>query len=187
MAGRKTGEGRRTRRPDQVRPTQARVRVALYQLVGSVIPEARVLDVCAGTGALGLGALELGAGTAVFVERDARRCRDILNQAREAGHAQRVNVLRGDAPAALKSLSGQVFQLVLMDPPYGAGLGEKLLAALDTLGLVAPGGVVVVESHHKQAPPARIGALLLTRARRYGETQLSIYVPQEAEKARESP
>jgi len=175
MKGRKRVPGRRRRGREPVRPTQARVREAILNLLSPVITGARFLDLCAGTGTMGLAALEHGASEVVFIELDPERCREIRRAVKESGLAGQTAVLCGDALRTLRNLAGRAFDLVYLDPPYESDLGRQLLAELDFQDQLAPGGMVLIEAHHKNPPPPRSGGLVLTRTRRYGETLLSFY------------
>lgn len=154
-----------------VRPTTRKVAEALFQILehgfGS-FEGRRVLDVCAGTGQFGLGALERGACEAVFVEASPAVAADLRARARRPGG----RVIQGSAPAALSRVSGR-FDVVFMDPPYGTDVAARSLPILD--GLVAADGVVVVEHHHKDPLPERAGTLARQRVQRYGETALTFY------------
>jgi len=162
-------KGRSARLPSHaaMRPTTAKVREALMAILAPMLPEARVLDLFAGTGSLGLAALDEGASRVVFVEADPRSCRVLQQQVGARGP-----ILRGRLPAVLARVTG-VFDLVLADPPYGAPEGPPTLEALPPL--VRPGGMVVFEHHHKDPYPDRSGPLVLVRRERYGETALSFW------------
>ena len=150
-----------------MRPTTAKVREALMAILGPDLEGARVLDLFAGTGSLGLAALEEGAAEAVFVESDPKSLRVLQEQVGPRGP-----ILRGRLPAVLARVVGP-FDLVLADPPYGAPEGPATLATLEAL--VRPGGLVVFEHHHKDPYPERAGALVRYRQERYGETAVSFW------------
>lgn len=126
------------------RPTSDRTREALFSMLASRIGSfegLKVADVCAGTGALGLEALSRGAAHCTFVERD-----------RPAVEALRTNIAKLGAQAevraiAAESFAGGAYDLVLIDPPYGTGLGQKILPAIG----VAPGGWVSIETARDEA------------------------------------
>lgn len=134
---------------------------------------AAVLDMFAGTGALGIEALHRGARRAVFVEQDPEQAREIRSALRRAGCEDRAVVRVQDALAAAEALgrSGEVFDIVLLDPPYGHGWLSRSLAALERAGIVSPGGLAVAEGHWRDRPEIGPG-LVLEREARYGETVL---------------
>ncbi|MCS7294824.1 MAG: 16S rRNA (guanine(966)-N(2))-methyltransferase RsmD [Chloroflexota bacterium] len=161
----------------RLRPTTGLVREALFNILGEKVRGARVLDLFAGTGALGIEALSRGAASAVFVERDRETCQTILRNLAAAGYAERGTVIRGRLPEALQWIEGP-FDIVLLDPPYGAPEGGETLAAVSRL--LAPGGVVVYEHASRYNPPGRPTGLVLVDERTYGDTTLSFYMQQEA-------
>jgi len=150
------------------------VREALFGSLGA-LEGPRVLDLFAGTGALGIEALSRGAASAVFVEhaRDALDCLRSNLTALALGEPE-ARVVRADARAALRRLAGEGarFDLVLLDPPYAAGLLASVLQGLVELGLLAPGARVVVESAHRHPVP-EVPGLSPIAARRYGDTTLT--------------
>ncbi len=159
----------------RLRPTTDRVREALFNLLahggyGDPVRGARVLDLFAGTGALGLEALSRGAAAAAFVET-GRPALALLraNIARlRAGDAARV--IERDA-TRLGPNQGEAFDLVFLDPPYGRGLGERAVAAALDGGWLAPGALLVWEEGAAIAPNP---GLTLLDARRYGSAMISI-------------
>ncbi len=156
-----------------VRPTARRVRDALFNSLGARVQGAEVLDLFAGTGALGREALERGARAVVFVERDGELAQRIRERLRAAGLQGRAEVWRAPVGAALRRLAeeGRRFDLILLDPPYGRGLLGETLEALAGGALLRPGGRVVAEGHWRDAPRLPAG-LALVREGRYGETAL---------------
>ena len=159
-----------------LRPTSERVRESLFNLLahgpyGDPSPpeRRRVLDLFAGTGALGLEALSRGAATVTFVDNGAAALALLRrNVARLGGEGR---VLSRDA-TRLGANPDAGFDLVFLDPPYGLGLGEKAIDGALAGGWVAPGGLVVWEEgvNHRPSP-----GLTLLDARRYGETMISIF------------
>ena len=165
-------------RLSRVRPTSDRIRSALFQLVGEVAADANVLDLYAGTGALGMEALSRGAAWVDFVEQDARLCHAIERNLENAGFADRGRVYRVRVEQALTFLEGS-YHLVLLDPPYDLPGLPRTVEALNRPGLLDKGGVVVVEHSGRVALPERYGALRKRQQRRYGDTGLSVYSMEE--------
>lgn len=169
--------GRRLDAPDGrgVRPTADRVREALFSALGARVAGARVLDLFAGSGALGLEALSRGAAGVVFVER-ARAALAVLERnvaALEAGAGCRI--LRREALAALDGLAaaGERFELIFLDPPYASDLARSALSRIVAGALLAPGALVTVEHHRDRTPDAAPG-LQFRWTRRYGDTGLTL-------------
>ncbi|MCY4507341.1 MAG: 16S rRNA (guanine(966)-N(2))-methyltransferase RsmD, partial [Acidobacteria bacterium] len=132
-----THKGRRLSTPrwEGLRPTSDRLRETLFDILGPCVEGARVLDGCAGTGAVGLEALSRGAAHAVFVDRDPRAVALIRRNAEACGLADRCTVRRAALPADFRRLAPGAFDLMLLDPPYGAAdIGPMLAAAAARLG-----------------------------------------------------
>ena len=170
--------GRRLRAPRGAgtRPTGAKVREAMFNILGPP-PGEPVLDLFAGTGALGLEALSRGAVSACFVERDARARAALQSNLRELELGPRARVLASDVLTALHKLSGEGarFGWVFVDPPYAAGAVEPVLGALAGGSLLASGAVIIVEHDKRHLPPQSAGAVHLTDRRFYGDTGLSFF------------
>lgn len=158
-----------------LRPTSDRVREAVFNLLaggahGTPLPGARVLDLFAGTGAMGLEALSRGAGRVAFVD-DGVAARALLreNIARMRAMGE-TDVWRRDA-TRLGTNRGAAYGLVFLDPPYGKGLGARALAAAAAGAWLGPGALVVWEESGPQpAPPG----FRLRDSRRYGETWITV-------------
>jgi 16S rRNA (guanine966-N2)-methyltransferase len=168
--------GRRLKAPAgwRTRPTSDRVREALFAMLGPLEGEL-VLDLFAGTGALGIEALSRGAGRAVFVERDSAAAAALVGNLAALGIAAQTGELRrGDALAALRSAreQGEAYDLIFIDPPYrqAALWGPRLSAILPAL--LAPQGRIIVESDRRE--PLEIDVPVRTE-RRYGDTSVTIH------------
>ena len=164
--------GRRLRAPagSGVRPTASRVREALFSILGQDLTGDRVLDLFAGAGSLGIEAASRGAARVVFVEQSRDHARVLT---------ENTGLLDGIADVVVRprASGGERFDLVLLDPPYGRGLAGEALAALDAVAdrLLRPGAVVVVETDGRDALPERVGTLLRSGPRRYGDTEIWLY------------
>jgi len=185
-----TARGRRLRagRGLALRPTADKVKGALFNIVESrfKLETAAVLDLFAGTGALGIEALSRGAAAVSFVEQAPASVRVLRENVRLCGFEDRTRVLPMSVRRALAQLAREraCFDGVLADPPYERGLLESTLSAVAEHGSVRPGGWVIVEHHTSETPPAACGPLRLTQSRRYGKTGLALYV---AEKSMSEP
>jgi 16S rRNA (guanine966-N2)-methyltransferase len=162
----------------RLRPTSGLLREALFNILGDTILDARVVDLYAGTGAVGIEALSRGAAHATLVEAEAAGCQAILQSLARTNLAGHAKVLRGRLPAALKSLDGP-FDFIFMDPPYGLETAEETLHG--AAGLLAPGGRLVYEHSSRYNPPERPAGLILQERRAYGDSALALYVRQEGE------
>jgi 16S rRNA (guanine966-N2)-methyltransferase len=159
----------------QLRPTSDRVREAVFNLLGNgargnLVAGARVLDLFAGTGALGLEALSRGAAEAWFVE-DGRAARALVeaNIAR-MGAQGATRILARDA-TRLPACPVAPFDLIFLDPPYGRALGEAALATAHAGGWLAPGATILWE---EGAPPLPPPGFEVTDQRRYGDTLVTL-------------
>ncbi len=150
------------------RPTSDRVRENLFNIVGPV-DGASVLDLYAGSGALGLEALSRGAAHAVFVERDADAVRTIERNLDKLG--LRATVLRQDAVAMLASETRK-YDLVLVDPPYDMYTDVQPQLARHLPSVVTEGGVVVVETDARTQPELPLDE---RTSRKYGSVRVTVY------------
>jgi 16S rRNA (guanine966-N2)-methyltransferase len=154
------------------RPTSDRVRENVFNLVGP-LEEATVLDLYAGSGAMGIEALSRGASRAVFVERDADAVRTIernLDRLRLTG----ARVVRGDVLATLaqEGAAGRKYDLVLVDPPYGMYPELQPSLARHLPQLLAADGVLVVETDARVQPDL---PLPLRTSRKYGQARITLF------------
>jgi len=166
--------GRRLSAPRGIRPTQGLVREAIFNILGTAVDEATVLDLFAGSGALGIEALSRGATTTTFVDNDDAAVRVIRRNLGALGLGERGRVVRSEVtrwlathPEDIKAAS-----LVMLDPPYNGAILLHALALLDAL--IAGGTTVVAEHAHRQPLPA-LDRLQATRRRRYGDTAISFF------------
>jgi len=153
------------------RPTSDRVRQSLFDVLGQRCDELRVLDLFAGTGALGLEALSRGAKAATLVDDDKDACSVALRNAESLGYAARCTVMRDDVFRALARLPG-TYDLVFSDPPYAARASGRILEALAKGPLLAEGGRAVLERDRREPLPEVPAGLRLVEERRYGDTVL---------------
>ncbi len=166
--------GRRLVAPpgDATRPTSDRVREALFSVLGPAIEGARVLDLYAGTGALGIEALSRGARAAVFVDRAPAAIKAVRANLVALGIDAEVRRMQARAALRAAADAAEAYDLVFLDPPYrrSAELGRELSEALPAV--LAPGARVVSESDRRD----RLELLLpLSDERRYGDTVIRIH------------
>ena len=152
------------------RPVADRVKETLFGILGDRCVGARVLDLYAGSGALGIEALSRGAARAVFVERHRGAAAVIRQNLDRIGMAAKATVVTGDVDRFLEQLPSEAFDLAFVDPPYAE---RAILPRLERLvPWLAPEAIVVVK-HFWRTEIAAPAALELFRTRRFGETQLS--------------
>ena len=164
---------------DLTRPTADRVREALFSRLQSRygLVGIRVLDLFAGTGALGIEAMSRGAHGLVSVERSRQAARVLLENLRSLGLDGRTELVVSDFEAAVADLAGEgrVFEGVFVDPPYGRGLALRTLEIVVGTGLLARGAWVSVETADEEALPNSVGVLVRVREDVYGDTKLTLY------------
>ncbi len=174
IAGTLKGRRLSTPRWDGLRPTSDRLRETLFDILTPRIADARVLDGCAGTGAVGLEALSRGAAHVVFIDRDPRAVALIRRNAAACGLADRCTVRRAELPAGFCRLAPAAFDLVLLDPPYGGpDIGAILAASAVHL---APESRLVLE-HARHLEPEAPPTLEALRSVRAGDSALRFYRP----------
>ncbi len=170
--------GRRLRAPvgRQVRPTSERVREALFNALGSLdaVEGATVLDLFAGTGALGIEALSRGAVSADFVDMGREPCAVIRTNLATTGF-DRIATVHQMPVSLFIERSGKTYDLIFMDPPYADPDIIPTLARLGESGLVQSGTIVVLGHSPRVTPPDQLGRLVALRHRCHGDTCFSIY------------
>jgi 16S rRNA (guanine966-N2)-methyltransferase len=166
--------GRQLKSPtwDGLRPTSDRLRETLFNILGPSVKGARVLDGYAGTGAIGIEALSRGAARVTFVEKDPRAVK--LIEANLALLGASGAIIRAGLADAVARLDGQVFDLIILDPPYADTAAAEALGV--ARALAAEGSRVIVEHAVRHAPPAGDERLRLTRTVTGGDSALSFYV-----------
>ncbi len=164
----------------KLRPTSDRAREALFNILRpEALRGAMVLDLFAGTGALGLEALSRGAKEAVFVDGSTLALSLIKKNIAQGGFSERTRILRRDLLKGRfflpSSELGGPFNLLLMDPPYRQRICRRLLPELLAAGLIAPAGLVVCEESQGEELPEEVPGLRLFDQRRYGDTGFWFY------------
>jgi 16S rRNA (guanine(966)-N(2))-methyltransferase RsmD len=178
--------GRRLRAPhgEGTRPTSDKVREALFNILGPPPPATYVLDVFAGSGALGLEAISRGAAHATLIDHGKPQLVAIRGNVADLGLAGQVTVLAGDAVAlAARHAPPAPWRWIFVDPPYASDLATRAVAALPAAHLAAD-AVVIIEHDRRHAPADTVGSLVRTDERRYGDTLVSFY---RAARAPETP
>ena len=183
-----TKRGRRLQTPSKstakysshlIRPTADRAREALFSIIGQEVKGAAVLDLYAGTGALGLEALSRSARQAVFVDNNPQAIQLIEKNIELCGFSDRSLILKLDLSKGLnflaKQLSETTFSLIFIDPPYRKGLSATMLHEIGKTNLLSLDVLVVAEEDPLSELPSKVKDLWLVDQRRYGETGLWFY------------
>jgi 16S rRNA (guanine966-N2)-methyltransferase len=169
----------------QVRPTSDRVKESVFSILSEKVVDARVLDLFAGTGNLGLEALSRGASFAVFVDNEKRSIEVIKENIASLGFEQLAQVVQAEVPEDINKIKrsevrGQKaeetkFDLVFLDPPYLKDLEIPTIEALNKFNLLNDNAAVVVEHHKKTELPEDIQELKKVRQQKYGDTIVTFY------------
>lgn len=161
------------------RPTTDRVKEALFSILENTgaLYEARVLDLFAGSGSLGIEALSRGAASCTFVEKNRAALDALQTNISRTGCCQQTTVLPLDALRAIEKLSGTGarFTLALIDPPYASGLQTTILQQVAGQ-LMAADGLIVVETSSRDKLPERIGCCTRHDRRIYGDTAIDFFI-----------
>jgi 16S rRNA (guanine(966)-N(2))-methyltransferase RsmD len=150
----------------------------MFNILGDRIDDARVLDLFAGTGALGIESLSRGASFAVFVEGTAGAVQAIFQSLARTELAEAGQVIRGRLPAALTSVDG-MFDVIFIDPPYNDPDAEDTVLA--AVAKLAEGGTIVYEHSSRYNPPQALSGLKMQERRVYGDSAIAFYFRLEGE------
>jgi len=176
-SGRFRGREIETPRGKKTRPTGGRLKKSRFDILAPRLPGARVLDLFAGAGALGLEALSRGAVHVTFVEHNRAAADTVRKNLERLGLGEEGKLLQREVRAAIGFLAEQeqTFDIILLDPPYRSDLHVSLLQRIDAASLVNDEGLVILEHHHKTGLADAYGGLTRVREVRAGESCLSFY------------
>jgi 16S rRNA (guanine966-N2)-methyltransferase len=167
-----------TPKSHDIRPTTDRTRESLFNILNHKYPEAldgaRVMDVFAGTGAVGLEALSRGCSQAMFVEMSVEGRGLIRSNIEALGLQGRTRILRRDATDLGQSGTIDPFDFLFADPPYEKGLGEKAMASAATGGWLKPGALAILEERASVDPVTPVNFAFLEE-REFGDTRMHFY------------
>ena len=160
-----------------IRPTADRVRETLFNILGQWLEGEAVLDLYAGTGALGLEALSRGAGRAVLVDQDREALALCRQNTDHLGFTDKVEIIAMPVARAVETLGkkGAKFELIFADPPYAARVVEGVLDGVARHGLLAPEGTVVIEHDKREPAPESHAGFERVDQRRFGDTLVSLF------------
>lgn len=174
-----TAKGRRLLTPKgrAVRPTAARVKESLFNILPRDFSGLKLLDLYAGTGNVSIEALSRGAEQVILVDSSARSAATIKENLRRFGFAGRAELWLAPVARALRSLAKRNtrFDIIFLDPPYDQGLAESSLEVIANFDLLNDSGRVVAEHSAREAVKSRYDQLALYDQRRYGDTLLSFF------------
>ena len=159
---------------DVTRPTLSQVKEAMFSIVQFDLPGARVLDLYAGSGQLGIEALSRGAERCTFVDLRKEAVGIIRENLSLTGFSDRATVVQGDYLAFLTRCR-ETFDVIFLDPPYGSGMLEKALETITTIDIVSENGIIVCENGSTVGWPAVRAPYRLQKEYRYGKIRTALY------------
>ncbi|MFH1429646.1 MAG: 16S rRNA (guanine(966)-N(2))-methyltransferase RsmD [Candidatus Margulisiibacteriota bacterium] len=157
-----------------LRPTSDKVRESLFNIIRDQVDGCRFLDLCAGSGAVGLEALSRGAAEAVFIEKFPKL---VIQNLQTTGYGRQSQIMKMDALKALDVLVNKKysFGIIFLDPPYESDILELSLKKIGASDILKCEGIVVAEHRKTKEIQETYGSLTLQRQVKYGETILSFY------------
>ncbi len=158
----------------ETRPTTDKVKESIFNCIQFDVEDARVLDLFAGTGQLGIEALSRGAKSALFVDKRADAVKLVRENLALCRLEENAQVICGDSLAALGTQSGR-FDIIFLDPPYESGLLAQAMERIASFDILSPDGIMVAESPLGQELPVLSAPYSLYREYRYGKIKVSIY------------
>ena len=164
-------------RGHKVRPTGARVKEALFSILGDLVTCADVLDLFSGTGNIGIEALSRGASSCLFIENDPKTLLILEKNIKELSLSDRSKVLKLDVPRGLKLLHrrGVKFDIIFIDPPYIYPKIWDIFTAVSKYDILKEGGTVVWEHDSKKPQKPQYGALKMIETKKYGDTGITFF------------
>lgn len=166
----------------ETRPTADRVKEAMFSILESrgALQDASVLDIFAGSGALGIEALSRGASRVIMIDKSRQAAESIRKNLANTSFAANAEIMCSDFAVALERIrkTGSFFDLVLIDPPYTGGIHLKAIELAS--GLLAPGGLLLAETSSKLPLPDHAGNLSRSDRRVYGDTAIELFLAEES-------
>ncbi len=162
----------------QTRPTADRVKEALFSVIQFDIPGARVLDLFAGTGQLGIEALSRGAKEAVFVDAGEPACKLVRENLKRTKLENQARVVKGDYLSFLKS-TRESFDLIFLDPPYAEVFLENALKCISEIDILQSGGIIVTERPLGKELELTLPGYIRSKDYKYGKTLITLYRKEE--------
>ncbi len=167
----------------ELRPTSAKVRQAIFNILGERIIDAAFLDLYAGTGAVGIEALSRSAGKTFFIDDSSLRVSTIKEFLEKFGFKDRAVIIKDRASNFINNFSTlnsklqtpDFFDIIFVDPPYASVEIDTVLPLIDERGVLRDNGIVIVEHSSKKALAQEIGSLKLMKTYKYGDTSLTLY------------
>ena len=164
-----------------VRPTGDRVKESVFGILGAEVIDAKILDLFAGTGNLGIECLSRGASIVVFIDKSIQSINIVNENLQKTKLASAAVVYREDSFKAVNRLAAkeESFDLIFCDPPYNKGFVRKLVKTTTLASILKAGGTLILELSKHEIPDLHGGNFIITRMEQYGETWVSFLTNQE--------
>ncbi|PAB58880.1 16S rRNA (guanine(966)-N(2))-methyltransferase RsmD [Anaeromicrobium sediminis] len=181
ISGRARGRRLNSPKGTNTRPTTDRVKESIFSIINFYIQDSKILDLFAGTGALGIEAISRGAEYGVFVDNDKNSIKTIKENLENMGFEKESTVLYCDVDAAISKLStkGEKFHIIFMDPPYLKGFIEPSLEKIYNSEILTEDGIILIEHDVKDILIENIAGFYKYKEKKYGNTLISIYKKEE--------
>ncbi|HMP51467.1 MAG TPA: 16S rRNA (guanine(966)-N(2))-methyltransferase RsmD [Candidatus Melainabacteria bacterium] len=161
------------------RPTAAKIRQALFNILGARVKGSSFLDLFAGSGIMGMEALSRGAESLIAIEADRKLSLALKENYDHLGYESRVRVMNDDVRAAAGRLPAKNFDIIFADPPYKSPLGQACIHLVDNKRLLKKGGLFILEHLHSFNPDFESTGLVSTDQRKYGQTVITFIQKRE--------
>ncbi len=180
IAGKYKGRKLNTLKNLKVRPTSDRVKESVFSIIRKKVTEANFLDLCAGSGNIGIEALSQGAKQATFLDEDPQSIRLIEQNLERCGlnrQNPQIQIMRSDASKGISILSKHrmTYELIYFDPPYNSRIYKRCITQISDKRILETKGLLLIEHHHNTQLPLDTGTLRCDRQNRYGEKRISFY------------
>lgn len=175
IAGKRKGLNIKTIEGESTRPTRDMVREALFSILTSKIPDAKFLDLFAGSGAIGIEAISRGAVEACFSDTNSQCIKVIKENINKANFENESRVFNLDYKLVLKKLKDEKFDVIFIDPPYNKGLGVDAITKISEYDLLADDGVIILETDTNEEVPEGIGIYEKYNSKKYGRNILNLF------------
>jgi len=161
-----------------IRYTSDRVKESLFSIISGLVPESRFLELCSGSGSVGIEAISRGAESVTFVDISPICLKSLSANLEKCGvDKARFRIMRMNASLAVNYFKrhGSQFDVIFLDPPYNVGLAERLVLDISKTDILADDGLIIAEHDVKEIVPLEAESLEMTRQEKYGTTVLSFY------------
>lgn len=179
VAGSKRGLKLNTIESDSTRPTKDMVREALFSIILEYIPNSTVLDLFAGSGAIGIEALSRGASKCYFSDNNPECIKVIKDNLTKASFLNQSETYKLDYLDMIDKVRNVSFDVIYIDPPYNLGLGIKAIERISSYDLLKKNGILVFETDTGELAPDEIGVFTKIKSKKYGRNFLSFYERKE--------